>query len=99
QGGPENARERPASLTRATTSETTSMFKTGQIRPSARCFSIQARAKALAVILAEELGVPFRFYDAAEGQEISVPGGPSTAAGPAARERLSPERAVSLGES
>jgi hypothetical protein len=36
---------------------------------------LAARAKALAVVLNEEFGVPFLFYDAAEGQEV-LPGGP-----------------------
>src|SRR5262249_39677788 len=36
-------------------------------------FSPTARARALAVVLAEEFGAPFRFYDAIGCQEVSPP--------------------------
>jgi hypothetical protein len=49
------------------------MLKSGHAKSPGRHASLAAKAKALTVILAEEFGIPFLFYDAAQGQEVLRP--------------------------
>jgi HD-GYP domain-containing protein (c-di-GMP phosphodiesterase class II) len=49
------------------------LLKDGPARPSGRRFSAADQAKALAVVLHEEFGVPFVFYHAPVGQVSNLP--------------------------
>jgi HD-GYP domain-containing protein (c-di-GMP phosphodiesterase class II) len=51
------------------------MLSTLALKSPGRPFPLAARAKALSVILSQEFGVPFTFYDAAQGQEVALPEG------------------------
>jgi HD-GYP domain-containing protein (c-di-GMP phosphodiesterase class II) len=51
------------------------MTRNWTARPSERLFSLDAKARALAIILSEEFGAPFVFYDAANGQLVLGPEG------------------------
>src|SRR5262245_28683633 len=53
------------------------MLMQPQARRPPRPFPLAARARALAVILSEEFGIPFRFYDAADGQAVPLPEAPA----------------------
>jgi HD-GYP domain-containing protein (c-di-GMP phosphodiesterase class II) len=56
------------------------VLKNGPVRSPDRSLSLASRAKALASALAEEFGIPFRFYDADKGEEVPAGAGTSGAA-------------------
>jgi HD-GYP domain-containing protein (c-di-GMP phosphodiesterase class II) len=47
-----------------------SVLKTNRVKPSGRRYSLADRAKSLAVILQEEFGAPFVFYDTESGELV-----------------------------
>jgi putative nucleotidyltransferase with HDIG domain len=51
-------------------------------RAGGRHFSLEDQARALAVVLREEFGVPFAFFDARSGARVRVPGNPVVGAPP-----------------
>jgi HD-GYP domain-containing protein (c-di-GMP phosphodiesterase class II) len=59
----------------AGTAGRTKVLNNGPVRSPDRSPSLAARARAVASVLAEEFGVPFRFYDADRGEEMAIPAG------------------------